>query len=218
MPSSSSTPGDRYLQLIDNLLTAYLQGKFPSIPLLEQALAAELQQLKSEVGMDRERLESSLTEREQALQSQMDNPDEMTRAKAERTLRGLKVIEKAWEQLALETQTHTAISAAVMNIAQAEDPHQALLVLVKEIDQNRNPVLTTQDIKQLSVALKQKGQNSSSSQAQSLEHLATGLTQGLTACSRLQVHVMGWIFDAPKKLESIWVIILGNFGQGSWPL
>jgi len=206
---SSSTPRDRYLQLIDTLLTQYLQGKFSSLPLLEQTLAAELQHLKSEISFTEEHFENSLTEQEQALQAQMSHSDEMTRAKSERSLRGLKTIQKAWERLAHETQAHTAISTAVMNITQAEDSHQALLALVKEIDPNRKSAFSTQDIKQLSAALQQKGQNSSSSQAQTLEHLATGLTQGLASCSKLQVHVMGWIFDDQKKAGI-------NLGDNPW--
>lgn len=199
MSSSSSTPQDRYLQLIDTLLTAYLQGKFPSIPLLEQALAAEVQQLKLEIDIDPESLQRCLSDQEQSLQSQLSNADTATQAKAERSLRGLKVIQKAWQQLAQETQVNTAISAAVKMLGQAEDADQAFLRLVQEVDQNRSPALTPSDIKQLSAALKQTGQASSSTQAQRLEQLATGLTKGLATCSQLQVHVLGWIFDNPKK-------------------
>lgn len=209
MPSLSPTPQDRYQQLIENLLTAYLQGQFPSIPLLEKALATELQKLELEANIDPENLQTCLFEREQTLQSQLNDADTSTQAKAERTLRGLKVIQKAWQQLAAETQANAAISIAVQKLVRADTSNQALLALVKEIDQNRNPVLTPQDLKHLSAALKEKEQQSSSSQAQRLEQLAKGLTQGLATCSKLQVHVLGWIFDDSKKAGI-------NLGDNPW--
>ncbi|WP_299485023.1 tetratricopeptide repeat protein [Acaryochloris sp. IP29b_bin.137] len=208
MSSSSSTPQDRYRQVIDHLLTAYLQGKFPSIPLLEQALAAELEQLKLEIEIDPEYFQCCLLDQEQSLQSQLSTSDTATQAKAERSLRGLKVIKKTWQQLAQETQAKSTITVAVNNLAQAQDTHQAFLLLVQEVDQNRNPALSPSDIKQLSVALQQKGQ-ASSTQVQRLEQLATGLTKGLTTCSKLQVHVLGWIFDDPKKAGI-------NLGNNPW--
>ena len=208
MSSTPSPPQDRYHQLIDNLLTAYLQGKFPSIPLLEQALAAELERLKSEAAVDAEYLQHCLFDHEQSLQSQLSNPDTTVQAKAERSLRGLKAIQKAWQQLAQETQANTAIAAAINNLGQAEDTHQALLLFVQAVDPNHNPALTPQDLKQLAAALKQKKQTSRA-QAQRLEQLATGLTQGLATCAKLQVYVLGWIFDDPKKAGL-------NLGDNPW--
>ncbi|WP_299416371.1 tetratricopeptide repeat protein [Acaryochloris sp. IP29b_bin.148] len=204
----SSPPQDRYYQLIDNLLTAYLKGKFPSIPLLEQALAAELERLKSEVAVDAKYLQHCLSDRKQSLQSQLSNPDTTAQAKAERSLRGLSAIQKAWQQLAQETQANNAIADAVTHLGQAEDTDQALLRFVQAVDPNRNPALTPQDLKQLAAALKQKKQTSRV-QAQRLEQLATGLTQGLATCAKLQVHVLGWIFDDPKKAGL-------NLGDNPW--
>ncbi len=199
-PQESFMPHEPYSTLIETLLGRYLSGEFLSKEALQHAFATEWQQLSSQMTVEGELLERCLSEREQELQAQAGQfSKDQVPAKVERSCRGMKMLQKAWEELAVKTQNATIITAATQKIVAAPDKQQALLALLGELDLNRTPIFTNQDIEQLAAALKQSGQNRSLAAAQDLKQVTSGLKKGLAACRRLQSHVTGWIFDAPTR-------------------
>lgn len=193
-------PHEPYSTLIETLLGRYLSGEFLSKEALQRAFATEWQRLSSQTTVEGELLERCLAEREQSLQAEASQfAENQIPAKVERSRRGLKMLQKAWEELATQNQNATIITAAAQKLVAALDSQQTLLALLEVLDLNRTPLFTHQNIEQLAAALKQSAQNQNLAAAQDLNQVASGLKKGLAACRRLQSHVTGWIFDAPAR-------------------
>ncbi len=196
-PPDDPQPHEHYAQLIEDLLSRYLNGEFLSKEAVQNAVASAWRQLETNISADGQYLEQCLAERQQDFQNQVQAGP--ASAKIERSHRGIKMLQQAWEQLAVKTKTNAAITSATDKILAAQDSSQILLVLVQELDLNRTPIFSNSQLELLIVALKQRSQNRSLTDANDLKQLAAGLEKGLTACHRLQSHVTGWIFDAPVR-------------------
>ncbi len=192
-------PQEQYSTLIQDLLARYLGGEFLSKEGLQQALATAWQQLENQMTVDSQQLEDCLAEQEQALNTQIQSAKDAVPAKIERSYRGVKMLQQAWEKLAIQTQNTAEITATTHQIATAQDTQQAFLALLEALDVNRTPIFSNPQIELLVAALKKRGQNSSLADAQDIKQFATGLEKGLAACGRLQSHITGWIFDGPVR-------------------
>ncbi len=182
--------GDRYLELIDEIVQATLQGKIRS---KEQVYQMLLQGVSTGTG---EIFERCLDERLTTTQEQVDNPvSEIKQAKATRTLRALKTISSEWERVQEQNRVSEAIASAVRAITTAQ-PAERLTTLLRMTDPNRQEVLTLQQLAQLAKTLQQQAKTSSDpDSAREIQQLSEGITAGLASWQRLEDYLVSWIYD-----------------------
>ena len=187
---------DRYLDLIDRIVTATLKGKIRSKEQVYQMLQAEIS-----IGTG-ELFERCLQGQVDAVESQLNTEtDELKQAKATRKQRALKTIQGEWERWQKENQTSSALSAVVQALIAAE-PDERLSRLLQALDPNQAEVLNRDRIGQLVQMLQQAASSTTASStaeqvcaASTLRDLADGLTQGLKTWQELEVNVVSWIYD-----------------------
>jgi tetratricopeptide (TPR) repeat protein len=178
---SDSVPlRDRYLAFIDEIVQSTLKGKISS---QEQVYRMLLQGVSSGTG---EVFELALSERLEAIQRQADTEtDELKRAKATRSLRAIKTILTQWQRWQEQNKATEALSQAIKEITNAEEPLAALL---RVIDPNRKYALNLQQLLQVAKGLQQGN-------VTSLQEIADGLTRGISAWQRLQDDLVSWMYE-----------------------
>jgi len=175
---------DRYLELIDQIVTITLQGKIRS---KEQVYQMLVQQVSAGTG---EIFERCLEQRVQEVQAQIASlQDELKLAKANRVLRATQTIVGEYGRWQQENQVSAAIASIVNQITQAEESDR-LSILLSAIDANQTPALTLEQIQQLAKTLQ--------TLAPEVQLLGQGLAQGLGAWQRLSPHLVSWIYDQSR--------------------
>ncbi|QYO62106.1 hypothetical protein [Leptolyngbya sp. 7M] len=150
-PESSSTPNsslrDRYIALIDQIVTITLKGQLRSKEQIYQQLVQEV-----EVGTG-EIFERCLTERLEATQAQVKQADdELKQARASRSLRAMQTIQGEWERYQKQQQASNALTRATEAILQAASTER-LSVWLTYVDPNQGNRFNPEALKQLAQAL-----------------------------------------------------------------
>ncbi|OUC15046.1 MAG: hypothetical protein B0A82_08985 [Alkalinema sp. CACIAM 70d] len=177
----------RYTTLIENIVQMTLKGQIRSKEQVYEMLVEEL-----EPGSDEE-FATCLTDRSSSTQQQAeDSRDELKQAKAQRALRALKTLESAWSRYQQDNQARGTIATAIHQITTAE-PQQRLLAFLTVIDPNQANPLTTDQLNQLAIALRQAFTDPDTKQ--DLQQLAAGILQGLQSWQALREHLVAWIYE-----------------------
>ncbi|PZV09641.1 MAG: hypothetical protein DCF22_18165 [Leptolyngbya sp.] len=176
---------DRYLDLINRIITATLKGEIRS----KDQVYEMLQAVSSGTG---ELFERCLQEQVEQVQVQLKSTDELLQAKATRKQRALKTIQGEWEHWQKNNQTSSVLTKVVQAIA-TQPPEERLSQLLDTIDPNQAEVLTREQIGQLAELLRQAA-NAPDAAKESAD-FAAGLDQGLKTWQELEVNVVSWIFE-----------------------
>jgi tetratricopeptide (TPR) repeat protein len=191
MPDSSSqTLGDRYQELIEQIVQTTLKGQIRSKEQVYQMLMKEVSPGTGEI------FERSLAEQVSATKQQVDTQkDELKLAKATRSYRALQTIQGEWERWQKENRVSGVISSVVQKIITAEAT-QRLEAVLNAIDTNQPQVLTLEQLQQLALALKQQAeQHLEPEVAREVQQISQGLTRGLAAWQRLEDHLISWMYE-----------------------
>jgi hypothetical protein len=181
---------DRYFELIDQIVQTTLKGNIRS---KEQVYQLLLDGIDTGTGEIFEQcLHDRVTTTQQRLQTETD---ELKQAKANRSLRAMGTIQSEWQRWQVQNQINAAIDTAMAQIVMVE-PAQRLTGLLRAIDPNREPCLSTTQLKQLAKTLQQRATLTADCDLQQdLQQLATGILRGLEAWSRLQDHLVSWVYE-----------------------
>jgi tetratricopeptide (TPR) repeat protein len=184
---------DRYLELIDQIVQTTLKGKIRS---KEQIFQMLVQGVSTGTG---EIFERCLGDQLAATQRQVEiQTDEFKLAKANRVLRALHTIESEWQRWQEQNQSDEAIVSALQNLMLAE-PDKRLDAFLRAIDPNHPQSLNLDELKLASQALvRLANRRSEEDLKQELLQIATGITKGLESWSRLQEHLVGWIYEQSR--------------------
>ncbi|MEO0985008.1 MAG: hypothetical protein AAFY20_05605 [Cyanobacteria bacterium J06639_14] len=203
--NTSSTPTDRYFELIDNIVTMTLKGKIRSKVQVYKMLQADIEPGEGEL------FERCLQERVSTIEATLKTEtDDLKLAKATRKQRALKTIQGEWAAWQKENQGTAALSGAIAALIQSTDQAR-LTALLQALDPNQPDRLNRDQIQTLAQQLRQL--DTSATTQPSLKELATGLTQGLATWQRLEAHVISWVYDQGQRSLGF-----GNrVPQGPWP-
>lgn len=185
--SSMSDLQNRYTTVIDTIVQMTLKGQIRSKEQVYEMLVEEL-----EPGSDAE-FEACLGDRVSTTEQQAQDPkDELKQAKATRALRALKTLQSAWERYQQDNQARGAIATALHQITTAA-PQERLFAFLNAIDPNQPTPLTTEQLQQLAIALRQAFTDPDTKD--DLQQLAEGITQGLQSWQALRDHLVDWIYE-----------------------
>lgn len=191
---SDLSPSDLYLQLIDQIVQMTLKGNIRSKEQVYQLLVEGVSPGTGEL------FERCLQTQVESVQTRLDTEtDELKQAKAARSRRALQTIQGEWERWQQQNQATEAIASVIQNIMAAEAA-QRLTEFLRAIDPNQPQCLSASQLKQLAVALQQRGDLSSSDTQQELYQLAAGIRQGLMSWDGVQNHLVSWIYDQGQSL------------------
>jgi tetratricopeptide (TPR) repeat protein len=186
----SDTPSlrDRYLSLIDQIVQTTLKGNIRS---KEQVYQLLVEGVSPGTGELFERcLQDRITEEEHRVKTETN---ELKQSKATRSLRAIQTIQKEWGRWQEQNRATEAIAAAIRQITTV-DSSQRLSALLRVTDPNRVQSLTTSQLKQLAKALRDQTDADEDTQ-QEINQLADGIIRGLESWSKLQDHLVGWIYE-----------------------
>lgn len=182
---------DRYLDLMNRIITATLKGEIRS---KEQVYRLLQQEVESGTG---ELFERCLQTQIDAVQTQLSqSTDELKQAKAMRQQRALATIQAEWERWQKQNQASSAVVTLVQVITTAT-PGDRLAVLLQALDPNRPQALSNLQIQQLATHLHQAAE-----QAQdptTLEELSIGLLAGLKTWQHLEGQLLAWIYEQAQQ-------------------
>ncbi|MBF2022351.1 MAG: tetratricopeptide repeat protein [Hydrococcus sp. C42_A2020_068] len=181
---------DRYLVLIEQIVTNTLQGKVRSKNQVYRTLTENISPGTGEI------FERCLDERMSQVREGLDNQtDEMKQAKATRQLKALHTIQDAWQQWQKEKQQTELLSKATTQILSAP-VKERFLALLQILDINQTQPLTQTQIQQLAKFLKQTAESNPDPEiASDLLQIANGLTRGLQSISALEGHLVSWMYE-----------------------
>ena len=199
---------DRYLELIDRIVTATLKGQIRSKEQVYQMLQADISIGSGEI------FERCLQARVDDIQTQLTTEtDELKQAKATRKQRALKTIQGEWERWQKDNQANTTLLALVQSL-KAIEPDERLGQLLQSLDPNQPNVLTRDQMRLLAQMLQQavssaapSSTSATDSATPSLRDLAAGLQQGLNTWRQLEADVVSWIYEQSQ----------GSLGFGNLP-
>ncbi len=202
---------DRYLNLIDRIITATFKGEIRSKDQVYEMLQADIDPGTGEL------FERCLQEQVEAVNTQLKSSDELQQAKATRKQRALKTIQAEWQRW----QTHNQSTAVLTGIVQAlatAPPEERLGHLLQAIDPNQPQVLTRNQLQQLIQLIRQQAASSADRPLNdiALNDIAAGLTQGLKSWQQLEVNVVGWLFDQSQRELGFGNVSEQNGPWGSW--
>ena len=186
--STAPSLRDRYLELIDQIVQTTLKGNIRSKEQVYQLLLKGIEAGTGEI------FEYCLQERVDSTQQQARQADEFKQAKATRSLRALQTIQGEWQRWQTQNQATSTIATVVQQIGAAE-PAQRLTVFVQAIDPNRVECLNPSQLRQLAQDLEKQAIDRADEIGQDLQRLATGINRGLEAWSRLQDHLVSWMYE-----------------------
>ncbi|MBW4659534.1 MAG: tetratricopeptide repeat protein [Drouetiella hepatica Uher 2000/2452] len=182
---------DRYLTLIDQIVQMTLKGQIRSKEQVFQMLQEGVDVGTGEI------FERCLGDRLTVTQQQADSrDDELKQAKATRSLRALQTIRGEWERWQTQNQVAAVLDTALRQMATADD---RLNVFLRVTDPNLPKPLNLAQLQQLAKELRhQESQPSAELQPevqQELQQISQGVTRGLESWSRLENHLVSWIYD-----------------------
>jgi tetratricopeptide (TPR) repeat protein len=189
---------DRYLELIDQIITTTLKGQIRSKEQVFRMLKDGITPGTGEI------FERCLQERNDDLQHQLDTvTDELKQAKAGRKQRALKTIQTEWQRWQKENQGNAVLNDLVESLLVA-DPEERLIQVIQALDPNQTAMLTSDQIMQLVQRLELVASDTDNcddpiADVSSLIDLAAGLKQGLSAWEQLEGNVVSWIFDQSQR-------------------
>lgn len=182
---------DRYLELIERIITATLKGQIRSKNQVYQMLQADIDPGTGEL------FERCLQEQVDLVEAQLKTEtDELKQAKAGRRQRALKTIQGEWERWQQENQSSAVLSTVSQRLITAS-PEERLPYLLQALDPNQPDPLNRDQIQQLAKQLQQAPETTENRAA--LMELATGLIQGLQSWQQLEGYVIGWIYDQSQR-------------------
>lgn len=179
---------DRYLELIDRIVTATLKGQIRSKEQVYEMLHSDIEGGMGEI------FERCLQEYIQGVEGDLTSEDEMKQAKAMRKQRALKTIQTEWERWQQENQSTATLATLIKALTEAP-AHERLNTLLQALDPNQPEVLTRDEVGELVKQLKASGVGGSQVEAPTLADLAAGLSQGLKTWQQLEGNVVGWIYE-----------------------
>ncbi|MEO1522295.1 MAG: tetratricopeptide repeat protein [Cyanobacteria bacterium J06633_2] len=185
---------DRYLELIDHIITATLKGQVRSKEQVYRMLKDGIEAGTGEI------FERCLQEHVDNVQSQLNVDDELKQAKAERKQRALKTIQAEWTRWQNENQSNTVLDEVLQSLVVA-DPEDRLIQVLQVFDPNREPMLNREQMLQLAKRLENCASRSDEtiSDVSSLIDLSEGLKHGLQIWEQLEGDVVSWIFDQSQR-------------------
>lgn len=191
MADSPSASGDRYVDLIDRIVTLTLKGKIRSKAQVYKMLQAEIEPGEGDL------FERCLQERGKPVEAVLQSePDELKQAKALRQQRALKTIEGEWTRWQQENQSTAALSSILATLARTSDQAR-LTALLQALDPNQADRLSRDQLRTLARQLRQM--DFSTSAQPSFQDMATGLIQGLATWQQLEGHIISWIYDQGQQ-------------------
>ncbi|WP_066378814.1 tetratricopeptide repeat protein [Anabaena sp. CA = ATCC 33047] len=180
---------DRYLALIDEIVQLTLQGKISSVEMVYQMLQKGILAGTGEI------FEVALSDRASAIQTQVDSePDEVKKAKANRSLRAIKTIQTQWQRYREQNQAIEAIASASQAITTAS-ADERLATFLRLTDPNLKNPLNLSQLQQLAKSLQQFAQFDAD-----IAQISQGINRGLTAWQRLQEHLVSWMYEQNQAL------------------
>ncbi|MEP0918653.1 tetratricopeptide repeat protein [Leptolyngbya sp. DQ-M1] len=189
---SDSALGDRYTNLIEQIVQMTLKGNIRSKEQVYQMLVQEIEPDSGEI------FEAKFRDRFVQTQTQAnDRSDELKQAKAMRAMRALSTLDGEWKRWQSENQNRSAIATAVRQLNQA-DKTERLLIFLTLSDPNHPNSLNADQLKQLAVTLKQQPISDVETQ-QELAQLSDGILRGFQSWNTLQPHLISWIYN-PEQL------------------
>ncbi|MCU0536992.1 MAG: tetratricopeptide repeat protein [Hydrococcus sp. Prado102] len=188
--SDSTSWRDRYLTLIEQIVTDTLQGKIRSKNQVSRRLSENLSAGTGEI------FERCLEERLDRVQEQLNSQtDELKQAKANRQFRALQTIQEAWRQGQKEKQQTETIANAIAQIV-AAPAQDRLLTLFGILDINQPHPLNQTQMQQLVKSLQQRTESIAEPDlATDLQQIATGLDRALESIAALEGHLVSWMYE-----------------------
>lgn len=181
---------DRYSGLIDQIVQATLKGNIRSKEQVYQLLGEGISPGTGEI------FEQCLQEQVNQLETQLKTEtSEFKQAKAGRSLRAMQTIQGEWQRWQDNNQASAAITQAVAQIITA-DSADRLPAFLRAIDPNRPQYLNTTQLKQLANSLKATLAQIEGDTGGEVEQVMVGINRGLDSWSRLQDHLVSWIYEA----------------------
>lgn len=196
MPPEQELPAqslrDRYLALIDQIVTITLKGQLRSKEQIYQQLVEAVEAGTGEI------FERCLSERLETTQKQVDTaPNEAKQAKASRSLRAIQAIQSEWERYQKEQQTTGTLTTATQAILQAE-PEDRLAVWLRYLDANQEKPLTLDALKQLAQSLDTAAKDTAL--MPEIQPLTAGIRDGIAAYQQLEGVLIQWIYELPSAI------------------
>jgi tetratricopeptide (TPR) repeat protein len=200
----SDTPSlrDRYLLLIDDIVKMTLKGEIRAKEQVYQLLVDGVSGGTGEI------FERCLDDRITEAQHQFDTQtDELKQAKAGRSLRAMKTIQGEWLRWQEKNQATDALDAAVRQIVgaissrnpQGVESGDQLSVFLTVTDPNRPKPLNLAQWQQLAKKLQQQADGAGDETAGQARQMAQGIVRGLEGWSRLENHLVSWIYDQSRS-------------------
>ena len=184
---------DRYVDLIERIVTTTLKGKIRSKQQVYQMLQADITAGTGEL------FERCLQAQVDHVQTQLQaETDELKQAKALRKQRALKTIAAEWDRWQQQNQANSLLSAVVAGLQNAP-PEDQLLPLLQALDPNQTQVLSRSQLQELAQQLAQTATATEATAGPSLQQIAAGLTQGLTTWDQLEGQVISWIYEQGQR-------------------
>lgn len=193
--SEISSPRDRYLELIEQIIQATLKGKIRSKEQVYQMLVEGIHTGSGEI------FERCLQDRLEALQQQANTEtDELKQAKATRSLRAFQTIQSEWNRWQIANQAIETTSRTIEQIVRAE-PDQRLTEFLRAVDPNREQALTAPQLRDLALALlKQAESIEDPALQQDLQQLADGVLRGLESWKPMQDNLVSWVYESGREI------------------
>jgi tetratricopeptide (TPR) repeat protein len=185
---------DRYLSLIDDIVKMTLKGEIRAKEQVYQLLVDGVSGGTGEI------FERCLDDRLTELQHQADTQtDELKQAKADRSLRAMKTIQGEWLRWQEKNQATDALDTAVRQIVRAIAQGDHLSVFLTVTDPNLAKPLNLAQWQQLAKKLQQQAESSGDETAGQAQQMAQGIIRGLEGWSRLENHLVSWIYDQSRS-------------------
>jgi tetratricopeptide (TPR) repeat protein len=182
---------DRYFAVIDQIVEKVLKGQLSSKEQIYRQLVQELEPDTAEI------LEHCLQDRLTTAQLVLaETTDELTQAKATRTLRALKTLQGEWEHYQKDQGVSSAIAAAAQTILAASADRFG--AWVKVLDANQAQPLTPGQLKQLATTLNQTATMMGTA-TEEIQAVVNGIRVGLETWQALEPHLIEWIYDQGRS-------------------
>lgn len=191
--ANSPSWSDRHFALIDRIVQMTLKGEIRAKEQVYQLLVDGVSSGTGEI------FERCLGDRLTAFQHQLDTQtDELKQAKAGRSLRALQTIQGEWLRWQEKNQATQALDLAVQQMIRAVPQGEHLSAFLTLTDPNRPKPLSLAQWQQLAKKLQNPGDIPAET-ATSLQQIAQGILRGLEGWSRLENHLVSWIYDQSQS-------------------
>lgn len=180
---------DRYLALIDEIVSNILKGKISSVDQIYQML---LKGINIDTG---EVFELALSDRTKDIQNQVENEkDEIKKGKANRNLRAIKTIQSQWQRWVEQNQATEVITSAVRGIISASS-EEKLTEFLRYLDPNQKYALNLSQLQQIAKSLDQF-----STANRDIKEICEGISRGISSWQRIQENLLSWMYEQKNLL------------------